>query len=451
MLDSAPANETPKLRRVLNVWHLVLYGIILIQPTAPMPLFGIVSTVAKGHVVTTILIGMFAMMLTAISYGRMARAYPSAGSAYTYVGRAIHSHLGFLTGWCMALDYLMNPLLCTIWCSKSMMAILPLPYAVWVVLFAALFTAVNLRGIEASARVNLALTIGMGVVIVLFFGIAARYLTAQYGLAGLFSAQPFYDPATFSWPLVSTGASIAVLTYIGFDGVSTLAEEVKDPRRSVMIATVLTCAITGVLGGLEVYFGQLIWPDYQSFPDPDMGFVSAAGRAGGAFLFQLVNVTLLVATVGSGSGAQLGGARLLYAMGRDDVLPRRFFGYLDPRRSVPRNNLILAGVVAVAGALAMSYQLAAELLNFGAFIAFMGVNLSALKHHLPQVRSRRPKDLLVFGLPPALGFLVCFYLWMSLRTPAKLAGAIWLCLGLACAAWRTGFFRRPIPLPEVPK
>lgn len=443
--------ETPKLRRVLSVWHLVLYGIILIQPTAPMPLFGIVSSVAKGHVVTTILIGMFAMMLTAISYGRMARAYPSAGSAYTYVGRAINSHLGFLTGWCMALDYLMNPILCTIWCSKSIITILPLPYPVWVVLFAVLFTTLNLRGIESTARMNLALTIGMGFVIVLFFAAAARYIAGLHGLAGLFSTQPFYDPETFSWPLVSTGASIAVLTYIGFDGVSTLAEEVKDPRRSVMIATVLTCLITGVLGGLEVYFGQLIWPDYQSFPDPDMGFVSAAGRAGGPLLLQLVNITLLVATVGSGSGAQLGGARLLYAMGRDNVLPRRFFGYLDPRRNVPRNNLILAGLLAVAGALSMSYQLAAELLNFGAFIAFMGVNISALKHHLPQVRSGSPKDIAVYCLPPALGFLVCFYLWISLRTPAKLAGVTWLLLGVACAAWRTGFYRRPIPLPEVPK
>jgi amino acid transporter len=95
------AGTAPTLRRSLGLWDLILYGIVVIQPTAPMPVFGVVSDRAHGHVVTAVLIAMFAMLFTAISYGRMARAYPSAGSAFTYVGQEIHPALGYMTGWGM--------------------------------------------------------------------------------------------------------------------------------------------------------------------------------------------------------------------------------------------------------------------------------------------------------------------------------------------------------------
>src|SRR5580704_3950149 len=145
----------PRLRRTLGLWDLVFCGIILVQPTAPMPVFGIVGQEAKGHVVTAIVIAMFAMMFTAVSYGRMARAYPSAGSAFTYVGCEINPNLGFLTGWGMMLNYMLNTLVCTIWSSKAAGNIYPaIPYGGWVILFALLFTALNLRGIRASARTN---------------------------------------------------------------------------------------------------------------------------------------------------------------------------------------------------------------------------------------------------------------------------------------------------------
>ena len=142
-------------RRVLRLQDLVLYGIIIIQPTAPMPVFGVVSQQARGHVVTAVLIAMVAMLFTAISYGRMARVYPSAGSAYAYVTNEIHPSLGYLTGWSITMDYLLNPIICTIWCSKAAGNFLPfIPYPLLAVAFALLFTILNLRGIEASARLN---------------------------------------------------------------------------------------------------------------------------------------------------------------------------------------------------------------------------------------------------------------------------------------------------------
>src|SRR5512132_2069635 len=175
--DASAVIAAPRLRRALTLWDLIFYGIVLIQPVAPMGLFGVVSLEARGHVVTTILIGMAAMLLTAVSYGRMARVYPSAGSAFTYVGRELNPALGYATGWSMVMDYVLNPMICTIWCSKAAMNVVPeVPYVAWVIFFAALFTALNLRGVKASARTNQVLAIAMFVVLVLFLISAGRYL-----------------------------------------------------------------------------------------------------------------------------------------------------------------------------------------------------------------------------------------------------------------------------------
>jgi len=425
-------DAAPQLKRVLTLRDLVFYGIVVIQPVAPIGIFGIVSLEARGHVVTTILIGMVAMLLTAISYGRMARVYPSAGSAFVYVGGELHAGLGYVTGWAMAMDYVLNPIICTILCSKAAMNAVPdVPYPVWVALFASLFTALNLRGIEASARTNEILAIGMTVVVALFLASAARYL-AGVGPAARDLVTPFYNPQTFSLPAVVTGASIASLTFMGFDGISTLSEEVEDPRRNIMRATVLTCLIIGVLASIEVYAAQLVWGDWKGFPDTDTAFAHVAGKAGGTVLFHIVNATLLVANFGSGAGAHLGAARLLYGMARENALPPRWFGAIDPRRNIPRNNVLLIGVVVLLGALTLTYQLGAEMLNFGAFIAFMGVNAAALVRYWGRATHRRFLDFVL----PFVGLLVCLYLWASLRMPAKLAGGAWLGAGVLYGALR---------------
>ena len=316
-----------QLKRTLGLRDLVLTGIILVQPTAPMPLFGVVQHKAQGHVVTTILIAMVAMLFTAISYGRMARAYPSAGSAYTYVGQEIHSALGYATGWSMLMDYILNPLICTIWCSKAAMNIVPaIPYLAWTLFFAGLFTFMNLQRIESTARTNTALAVAMGLVIVAVLVLTVRYVLGMTGIGAAFFTRPFYDPATFKFSNVAAGTSLAVLTYIGFDGISTLSEEVRNPRRNVLIAMVLVCLTIGILSAIEVYAAQLVWPAKEEFPDVDTAYVHFAGRIGGPILFQLVNLTLLVASIGSGGGGQLAGARLLYGMGRDRALPPSFSG-----------------------------------------------------------------------------------------------------------------------------
>src|SRR5215475_765079 len=212
-----PASSAPRLRRSLTLWDLILYGVIVIQPVAPMSVFGVLSDRGRGHVVTTILIAMVAMLFTAISYGRMARAYPSAGSAFTYVGQEINPALGYVTGWSMVMDYMLNPMICIIWISQQAHVFAPgISYGVWAVFFAFVFTALNIQGVKTSARVNAALAAGMGVVIAIFFVAAARYIFGAGGHDAPFFTRPFYDPQSWDIRAVLGGTSVAVLTYIGF-------------------------------------------------------------------------------------------------------------------------------------------------------------------------------------------------------------------------------------------
>src|SRR5438270_2039469 len=199
METASAATSAPRLRRTLTLWDLILYGVIVIQPVAPMSVFGVLSDRGHGHVVTTLLIAMVAMLFTAFSYGRMARVYPSAGSAFTYVGQEINPALGYVTGWSMVMDYMLNPMICIIWCSQQAHVFAPgVPYGAWAIFFAAVFTGLNIQGVKTSARVNTALAVGMGVVITIFFVAAARYIFGHPQDGTDFFTRPFYDPQLFN-------------------------------------------------------------------------------------------------------------------------------------------------------------------------------------------------------------------------------------------------------------
>ena len=474
------SSSAPRLRRTLTLWDLILYGVIVIQPVAPMSVFGVLSDRGRGHVVTTLLIAMVAMLFTAFSYGRMARAYPSAGSAFTYVGQEINPAVGYITGWSMVMDYMLNPMICIIWCSQQAHVFAPgVPYAVWAIFFAAVFTGLNIQGIKTSARVNTLLAAGMGAVVAIFFVAAARYVFSTPHDGAAFFTRPFYDPSMWNMKAVLGATSIAVLSYIGFDGISTLSEEAENPRRNILLATVLTCFVIGILSALEVYAAQLIWPATQPFPNSDTAFTYVAGRTW-APLFAIVGFTLLVANFGSGMGAQIGAARLLYGMGRSKALPQSFFGVVDAKRHVPRNNVIFVGVIALAGAFVISYGLGAEMLNFGALIAFMGVNLAAFfRYHVREGGGSPMVPLLITGVvialvllpyqsvallgiaglglailaiwtPPLAGFAICFFLWKNLSWKAWIVGGIWMIVGIAFGAIKTRGFRGNLIDFELP-
>jgi amino acid transporter len=443
------ARSAPHLRRVLTLWDLVFYGIVLIQPIAPVPLYGVAQKLSNGHFATIILIAMFAMMITAVSYGRMAALYPAAGSAYTYVGRGLNPHLGFLAGWAMFLDYLLQPLINTVWISTALHEryVKSVPFFAWAAIIAGIITILNLRGIRSSARANKVLLFFMFVVVGFFIVLAVRFLFGEQGLAGMFSTHPFYDPKTFDSRRIWSATSFAALTYIGFDGVTTLAEEVENPKRNVLLATVLVCVFTGIFGGLLVYLAQMVWPDWHTFSNLETAFMDVCQRVGGVVLFNAMGAILVLAAFGSGLTGGFGAARLLFGMGRDNVLPRRVFGHLSPGSSTPTYNVLIIGGLSFVGAVLLNsignaYEHAGELLNFGAFLAFMGVNFATFWQFAVHRRAGERRRILADIVLPLGGFLFCGLIWWNLNTLAKVVGGIWFLIGLIYVGITTQGFRQ---------
>jgi len=214
-----------------------------------------------------------------------------------------------------------------------------------------------------------------------------------------------------------------------------------------MLATVFVCLITGILSSLEVYAAQLVWGP-KPFPEDmvESAFPLVAQRAGGFFLFHLLNFTILIANIGSGMGSQLGAARLLYGMGRSKGIPKKFFGAIDPMHHIPRNNVVFVGAIALIGAFLISYQQGAELLNFGALIAFMGVNVAAFVRYFLRAEMKHWPNL----ASPVLGFLICLYIWWNLAKNAKLLGAIWMGVGFAYGAIKTKWFKSDLVQFDIP-
>jgi amino acid transporter len=453
MAAATPTSEV-KLKRVLSLSDLVIYGIILIQPVAALPLFGHANNISGGHAVTTILVAMAAMIFTAISYGRMANRYPAAGSAYTYVGKGINPYLGFVAGWSMFMDYMFIPILCVIFTSIAANHLLSVvPYYFWIFFFSGLYTMINLRGIKVASRTNWILMIVMSVVVFYFMAAAIRYIFLKEGFGGLWSVRPFYNPETFSFRSIGSATALAALTYIGFDGLTTLSEEVKNPRRNVLIAAVMTCLITGIWSGAQVYLAQVSWPDWMSFTNGltdeaaknnalDTAIMAVANRVGGSVLDASLSVILLVGSIGSGITGQIGAARLLYGMGRDNVIPKKVFGHLGEKNAVPTYNILLIGILALAGAMFLNYEECARLINFGAFFAFMGVNIASIREYFFKARDKTIRSFLLNFIPPAIGFVICLIIWLNLPLKTFIIGGSWMLVGIIYLAISTKGFRK---------
>jgi len=266
-------------------------------------------------------------------------------------------------------------------------------------------------------------------------------LWVHQGWVGLFSTEPFYNPRTFNLGAVGTATSLAALTYIGFDGITTLSEDVKDPKRTVPLSIVLVCVLIGLCAFVQVYLAQRVWPDYATFKDLDTAFFDVCELVGGKALFNALALIMAVACLGSALTGQVGAARILFGMGRDNALPR-FFARLD-RRNNPVLNIWIIGVLCLAGALLLNYEKAATLINFGAFLAFLGVNAAVLREFVFRPPPRHKRNWLFDLVSPALAFVFCLWIWIKLPTPAQVVGGIWCAAGICYTAIMTRGFRRP--------
>ncbi len=429
--SSTAAEATrPKLKRVLSVWDLVYYGVILTSPIAVVPMFGEAQVLSQGHAVITLLAAMLAMTATAVSFGRMSTVFPSAGSVYTYASRAFTPSFGFIVGWAMFLEYLFQPLQNSLYAALTIQRLLPhIPFALLSAAAVGFMTLLCWFGIRTTARANQILLAMMSIVMIVFLGEAIWYIVAHHHLSGLISTQPVYDPRTFSVRAIAAGTALAATTYIGFDGVSILAEEVENPKRNVLLASVLVCVFTGLFAAFQVYLAVRIWPDYRTLVNPETAFMDVANVVGGYKLFVGFGAVLLISSLASGLAGLLGAVRLLYSMGRDNVLPRKIFGHLNAQRGNPSYNVIIAGVLAYLGTLTLGWEHAVEILNFGALMAFMAVNLAAVKHFgfSPEMAGKRQPFLDI--IVPTLGFLFCLIIFFGLQGSTLVVGGVWTFVG----------------------
>jgi putrescine importer len=446
MTEAVPATH---LKRILSLRMLVLFGFTFVGPTAPFPMFGIVSSLSHGHMALSYLIAMVCMALTAHSYGRMATVFPAAGSAYTYAQQTLHPLAGFLTGWVMLLDYVLIPSMSVIYLTLTAQRFFPaVPMAVWLVFFSTAITAMNLFGLKVANRANFLMTAVMSGAVLWFVVAALRALHLGTGAGVILSTRPFYEPATFSAKDVMAATSIAAYSYLGFDGISTLAEDSHHPKRDIGRATILVCLCCGLLFILQAYLGQLVWPDFASYPNVETAFLDVSRLVGGEGLFLFVSVALVVAGVASAVTGQASASRLLYGMGRDRLLPPRIFAYIHPKYSTPTYGILAMGVVTLICGFVMPFELVAQAINFGALLGFMCVNLSVISRFFIRDRMRSGWDLVRNLILPGLGFAVCAFVFINLSRTAMRIGLIWAAIGVVCIAVRTRWFAGPAPLPS---
>jgi putrescine importer len=444
---SNPGSHGSHLKRTLGLPAVLLFGLAYMAPLIVYGTYGVLAKASDDTAALAYLLALFAITFTALSYGRLARRYPVAGSAYTYTRRNFNAHIGFMIGWATLLDYFFIPMVIWLIGAAYLNAAFPLvPVWIWIVAFIVVTSAVNIVGIELAARFNIALMAVQLIVVLLFIILCWHYALAAAGPGGLALATPLFKPQV---PFAATmsGAAIAAYSYLGFDAVSTLTEETVDPRRIMPRAILLIALIGGAIFVVASYSMQLAHPG-TVFHDTDSAAFEVAKTIGGDVFVTVFLTGLILAQFASGISAQASVGRLLYAMGRDRILPQQIFGFIHPRFHTPALNIALAGAVGLI-ALLLDVATSTSFINFGAFLAFTAVNLCVVRLY---VAGRRGGERigawsgLVF---PLVGAVADLWLLVSLDRAALLLGAIWFVVGLGYLCWITRFFRKPPPSVPV--
>ena len=435
------ATSARRFRQPLGLVGLVLFGLAYMVPLAVFTTYGLVTQMTKGHLPTAYLLTLAAMLLTAYSYGRMVQAHPYSGSVYTYTRKAFGAYFGFIAGWTLLLDYIFLPLLSYLLIGIYMSEYFPaVPTAVWVLGSIALVTVLNLVGIESITRVNWILIVAQLVFIVVFVALSVNTLSGRSEPLSLL--EPFHHEG-FSVPLIMTGAAVLCLSFLGFDAVSTMAEETPDPKRTIPLAIMVVSLVGGLLFLVVSYCAQMVFPEWNSFADPDSASVDVMRRVGGELLVTAFTATYVAGCFASAMVSQASVSRVLFAMGRDGALPR-VLGKLVSKKRVPANAIILVSLFSLI-ALFITLDTVANMISFGALFAFSAVNLAVIKHYLIDQKLRGRRNYLMYAVLPGLGFLSTLWLWTSLSSRSFLIGLCWMGLGLLCLLGVTRGFRVGMP------
>lgn len=443
---AARSETTNGLRRALGVPSLVFFGLVYMVPLTVFTTYGIVTQVTGGRVPFAYVITLLAMVFTARSYAKMAAELPFAGSAYTYTQKSFGASIGFVAGWALLLDYLFLPMINYLVIGIYLSAAIPLiPAWVFVVAAIILVTILNIIGIVSVARANIVIIVAQTIFILTF---AALGIASMSGAGTVDLAAPFTGDGTAEgFGTVMAGAAILCLSFLGFDAVSTLSEEAKDAKHTVPRAIIIATVTGGLIYIALSFLAQLVYPS-NTFTDVDSGALDVMAAAGGEFLTIFFTAAYVAGACGSALTSQASVSRILYAMGRDGVLPKTFFGRLSPRFHTPVLATVSVGVVSLL-AVVVDLGFISEMVSFGALIAFSAVNLSVIKHFFIDGKRRGGSAVFSFIVLPGIGFSLTLWLWTSLSPRTLLIGAIWLALGVAYLAFVTRGFRRPTPMLDL--
>lgn len=432
------------LRRTLSLPMIVLYGLAFMAPGVSLATFGTVTAITNGAPSSGYLVMLIIMLFTVYSYSHMVKAFPNAGSAYTYTSKAINRHFGFIAGWTVLLDYFFAPVFNSVLFAVYMSAAFPsISFASWIILFVVIITIINIVGVNFSSKISLWLLLFQFFVVVIFIAFAIKAILGGGGTGTLFSISPFIGEG-FILTNVLAAAPLLYLGFLGFDFVTTLSEETYNPKKTIPKAMFLIAIIGGVLGIIITYIATMVYPDISVINDLDSAayeiFIEIAGAFGGA-LFVATNAA---GSITSSAACHTSASRILYVMGREAILPKSVFGYLSPKSRVPIYNIILLGVCTLV-AMFMDLNDAASYMAFGVAVGFTLVNISVIFYFYIKNKKRSLKETINYLIMPLIGASFTITILFQIETRAFVFGASWLAVSFVYLMFLTNMFRKAPP------
>ena len=434
-----------ELRRGMGLWDVVMYGVLFMVIIAPQSIFGSIQQNSHGMTPLVYIIGFVAILFTAMSYMRMSKKFPIAGSVYSYVQRGINPHVGFIAGWLILLDYILVPSLLIVMVMNWGTALIPnSPAWLWAVVFIAFNTFVNIRGIQMSRGVDWVIFVIEVLAVIAFIALGCNFIMGGGG-AGAFVLDPIYQEGQVDAHFIAAGISLAALSFLGFDGMSTLAEETEKPEKTIGKGIIIALCIMVVVFVAQTYIAALIQPDWQNI-DPEMGFFDAALACGGPVFYKLLLIVNIVAVgIANIMNAQTASARLLYSMGRDGVIPRAF-GKVHPKFQTPWFAAIAIGCVSLILPLFLDMATLSRFVNFGALSSFVLLNIAVFVFFFIKEKKRNSfGDIVKYLICPILGVLILLYVFTGFDVPTYIVGIAWLVIGLIIGAVKSKGYK------EVPE
>lgn len=445
---TAAAAESQELKRVLRLPTLVCQGLAYLCPACVLLYFGIINELTGGHFPLALLVAGVTMVLTALSYAKMCRRYPVAGSVYSYVSKSIGPRLGFIAGWTMMLDYFLLPMACYLSCGLYLNILIPaVPVWVWIILSILFVGFCNYVGIGVAAVINNINVIAPIIALAATLIFIIKFVLEGGGAGTLAYPEALYNPQTFDLGTLMNGAAIMAIVFVGFDSVTTYSEETVQPEKNMPRAVLIICVGAAVEFFIAAYIMNCGWPDaVGNMQNPDTAITEYNVHIGISWMntiFVAINTLACLGCCIAGQGAT---SRILLGMGRDGFIPKKFFGYIHPKFKTPSRNVLLSVAIGFTALIFQdSLTNAMSLVSFGAITGFIFTNISVIAAFWMRDKERSGAGLVKYLILPVIAAAACVYLWLSLAPMAKIVGFSWLTLGVVFLAIKTKGFKQLPP------